>query len=278
MATPHVTLYLTAFSCEDAGALAGHSAPALPCQERIAATVAEVTGAFGQCEVALTAPYAAGNFAMMNVSNSPCLQRASDMLVNATHRFSQPNQRAPDWVYALPEPLRSEKLRLVALYGSPNVFSQFDPHLSLAWGPDAVSVAAAIEALPTAPPSVFVGEIVALGSVGPHGTVLQGQVRLQGGGSRGGAIGAREIENEEKCGMLTDVNSGCQEFLHPAAPLGETPCGGGAWPWFVAVPTCHRTVMARRRQCVPCREPWCLGAKTPWLQGVKTPWQQGVSG
>ncbi len=183
-ATPHVTLYLTAFSCEDAVALAeeaGHSAPALPCRERIAAAVAEITRAFGQCEVSLTAPYAAGNFAMMNVSNSPCLQRASDMLVNATHRFSQPNQRAPDWVYALPEPLRSEKLRLVALYGSPNVFSQFDPHLSLAWGPDAASVAAAIEALPAAPPSVFVGEIVALGSVGPHGTVLQGQVRLQGG-------------------------------------------------------------------------------------------------
>jgi hypothetical protein len=187
------------------------------------------------------------------------------MLVNATHRFSQPNQRAPDWVYALPEPLRSEKLRLVALYGSPNVFSQFDPHLSLAWGPDAVSVAAAIEALPTTPPSVFVGEIVALGSVGPHGTVLQGQVRLQGGGSRGGAIGARELENAEKCGMLTDVNSGCQGFLHPAAPLGEIPCGGGAL--LAAVPTCHRAVMASRRQCVP----WavCHGVSAPRHHGSK---------
>lgn len=182
---------------------------------------------------------------MMNVSNTPCLQRASDMLVNATHRFSQPNQRAPDWVYALPEPLRSEKLRLVALYGSPNVFSQFNPHLSLAWGPDAVSVAAAIEALPpTAPPSVFMAEIVALGSVGPHGTVLQGQVRLQGGVSRGGAIGARGLENAEKCGMLTDVNSAARAFCIMPAPsrteLGETPCSGGAWPWFAAVPTCHR--------------------------------------
>ena len=172
--------------------------------------MAEIAGAMGQCEVTLTAPFAAGSFAMMNVSNSPCLQRVSDMLVNATHRFSQPNQRAPDWVYELPEPLRSEKLRLVALYGSPNVFAQFAPHVSLAWGPDAASVAAAVEALPPTPPSTFLGRIVALGQVGPHGTVLQGQVPLPFRTILWGGAGAEEgggvalVVSEASLQILTD--------------------------------------------------------------------------
>ena len=127
----------------------------------------------------MSMPYAAGEFAMMNVTNSACLQRFSDTIVNVTHGFSKPNQTAPDWVYSLPEPERSEKLRYIAAYGSPNVFSQFAPHVSLAWASDALAVAAAVAALPALPPSTFNSEVLALGAVGPHGTVLQGQVRVR---------------------------------------------------------------------------------------------------
>ena len=61
---------------------------------------------------------------MMNVTNTPCLQRYSDLVVNATHRLSQPNQTVPGWVHTLPEPERSEKIQDVEEYGSPNVFTQ----------------------------------------------------------------------------------------------------------------------------------------------------------
>merc|ERR1711865_431882 len=81
------------------------------------------------CPIQLSAAYAAGTYAMMNVSLSPCLQRYSDLIVNATYGYARPNQTAPGWVHTLPEPERSEKIAMSAKYGSPNVFSQFQPHV-----------------------------------------------------------------------------------------------------------------------------------------------------
>ena len=55
-------------------------------------------------------------------------------------------QPAPGWVNSLPEPERTEKLNDIKKYGSPNVFGQFAPHVTLAWDEDATKVAAAIAA------------------------------------------------------------------------------------------------------------------------------------
>lgn len=187
--TPHVTLYLTEFSCPDAdsasitsrpssGLPLSNPAPPLTCEGRIVNAVSGVLSALqpphGPCEIALSSPYAAGTYAMMNVTNSACLQRYSDLLVNTTHQFSRPNQTAPSWVNTLPEPERSEKLRLIKEYGSPNVFSQFSPHVTLAWASDPAAVAGAIRLLEVNRTS-FTGQVVAFGSVGDHGTVLQGK-------------------------------------------------------------------------------------------------------
>ena len=96
--TPHVTLYLTAWTCP------GDAAPDCPSQieDAISSIMYDlyVPGQFGPCEITLSAPYAAGTYAMMNVTNTPCLQKYSDTIVNATHTFSQPNQSAPQWVKA----------------------------------------------------------------------------------------------------------------------------------------------------------------------------------
>ena len=129
--TPHVTLYLTAFSCP--------KTDAVNCIEQISkainATIATVAPTMGPCDVELTQAYAAGTYAMMNVTLDDCLQTYSDAIVNATYRFSQPNQTAPSWVNDLPEPERSEKLADIKKYGSPNVFSQFQvsSQSSLTW-------------------------------------------------------------------------------------------------------------------------------------------------
>ncbi len=89
----------------------------------------------GACDVALTSAYAAATYAMLNVTLGSCLQEYSDAIVNATYALAEPNQTVPSWVNSLPEPERSEKLALLAKYGSPNVFSQFQVRLRVrgAW-------------------------------------------------------------------------------------------------------------------------------------------------
>jgi hypothetical protein len=61
-------------------------------------------------------------------------------------------------------------------YGSPNVFGEFQPHVSIGWGRDASAVASAVAALKKRlQPSTFVGDLVAMGTVGDHGTVLKNE-------------------------------------------------------------------------------------------------------
>lgn len=185
--TPHVTLYLTQWSCPNPVASGGgndglrNPAPAPTCLQRIQLAIAGQINylgePYGPCTVELTEPFAAGQYAMMNVTNTPCLQRYSDFIVNITHSLSAPNQSAPSWVHSLPEPERSEKLRDIAIYGSPNVFGQFAPHVTVAWSQDANAVSAAVAALAASgevSTSKWSADIVTMGSVGPHGTVLAG--------------------------------------------------------------------------------------------------------
>jgi hypothetical protein len=170
--TPHVTLYLTAWTCPEGDA---KFACVSQIEDAVASTMYDlyIPGKFGPCNIAVSAPYATGTYAMMNVTDtSGCLQRYSDLIVNATYHLSEPNQKAPSWVNTLPEPERSEKIHDVKEYGSPNVFNQFQPHVSVAWSSDASAVKAAVAELKTKK-TTFLGDIVALGSVGNHGTVLK---------------------------------------------------------------------------------------------------------
>lgn len=159
-AKPHITLYLTDWIDFD--------------ESSITSTVWEAVVKFTPCEVKLTNPYAAGTYAMWNVTVSPCLQRYSDLIVNYTHWMATPDQPVPDWVAGLPPAERAAKAAMVKRYGSPNVFSQFQAHVSLGWGTDATAVRAAVAALQLEPHS-FEPRSVAIGSVGAHGTVLRGK-------------------------------------------------------------------------------------------------------
>ena len=75
---------------------------------------------------------------------------------------------------SLPEPERSEKIAMVKKYGSPNVFSQFDPHVTLAWNnATSCDLTTVFDELALQPAS-YVAGTVAIALVGPHGTVLAG--------------------------------------------------------------------------------------------------------
>mgnify|MGYP006146914219 CR=1 FL=1 len=166
--TPHVTLYLTEWQCTEK--------PDEVCKDPLLDALSSTLYGISAniCTVSLSKPYAAGQFAMLNVSLLPCLQRASDTVVKGTYQLAVPNQTVPSWVYSLPEPTRSEKIALVRKYGSPNVLGQFQPHVTIGWAQNASAVAAAVAALSVKPAS-FQSNVVALGSTGPHGTVLKGR-------------------------------------------------------------------------------------------------------
>ena len=66
---------------------------------------------------------------------SSCLQRLSNAIVDATQSFvlHGDNQTAPSWIYDLPEPHRSRKIKYFEQYGSPNVYDEFDPHVTVGY-------------------------------------------------------------------------------------------------------------------------------------------------
>ena len=168
--TPHITLYLTVFECR-------HPPVPLPaCVDRVKGAVAAVAAAWRtQCDLSVTNLYSQGSYAFANVTDGPCLQRLSDTVVNATYGLAQPNQTVPSWVAGLPEPERDEKTALVRRYGSPNVFGQFQPHVTVGWASDAGEVAEAIAGVKGWEGASFPATEVAMGSVGAHGTVLKGK-------------------------------------------------------------------------------------------------------
>lgn len=165
---PHITLYLTSFTCPT------NTNTNDICVDKIkdAIDTIEYGLAFQICNVTLSQPFAAGTYLMLNVSLTSCLQHYSDTVVNTTYKLSQPNQTAPSWVHSLPEPERSEKMHDITEYGSPNVFNQFQPHVTIAWSNDTSAIKKAAASLEFKS-ITFTSNFLGLGSVGNHGTVLR---------------------------------------------------------------------------------------------------------
>eukprot|EP00743_Colponemidia_sp_Colp-15_P001959 GILK01002131.1.p1 GENE.GILK01002131.1~~GILK01002131.1.p1 ORF type:complete len:263 (+),score=52.69 GILK01002131.1:75-863(+) len=159
---PHVTAYLTDFTTSR-----------IP---ELAARVAAVVQKLGPCSLEMDKLVVSGAYGMWNVKRNECLQRYSDEIVLATSDLVAPSakENIPDWVWTLPEPLRSEKLDMIHKYGSPNVFASFQPHLTLAYD-TAEPLDAAFAALHVPEELSFPAEVFALGSVGIAGSVLTGK-------------------------------------------------------------------------------------------------------
>jgi len=182
---PHITMYLTSFEDIDAvvASIRNISSSLLP--RKCSPT------ALGDVRVS-------GCYAMWEVKYNSCLQHISDAIVNATYMYATPGQAIPEWVKKLPEPVRTQKEEMIRRYGSPNVFSQFSPHVTLGYDcgdemsrasqylnifnehsnhvtclNDSVSTLSREHKLPNPGDSpISVGGI---GLVGPYGTVLRGK-------------------------------------------------------------------------------------------------------
>jgi len=202
---PHVTLYLTSFTCPE-----NDDNQDDDCITQLKNAVSGITYGLASefCSLTLSDPFAAGTYLMLNVSLSSCLQRYSDTLVNTTYQLSQPNQTAPSWVHTLPEPERDEKLHDIALYGSPNVFNQFQPHVTIAWSSDTNAIKKAAAAL-TFNPITYQSNVLGLGSVGNHGTVLRNDdYGLYNLTERGHGCG-KEYKTQQPCDADNRTDGGC---------------------------------------------------------------------
>jgi hypothetical protein len=163
---PHVTLYLSKFP--------ESSLPHLLDAIREAAK----TPAFTMpCVSNLSSAAVIGNYSMLQVAISSCLQYMSDMVVERTHHLALPNQTAPQWLLMLPEPLRSMKMDMLSRFGSPSVFAQFDPHITLACSASSAEVVLAIRALDGIR-SPFIPLQLQVSRSGVCGTVLSEQTML----------------------------------------------------------------------------------------------------
>jgi hypothetical protein len=170
---PHITLYLTAFQTSQ-----------LPALKDAVQEVLQQSD-FGRCQISMpnAGLIVSGSYGMWNTANPACLQRMSDSIVNATYKYAIPNQPIPSWVDGLPEPTKSEKIHMIQEYGSPNVFSQFQPHVTLAFDgspSNASNLSTAFAVLKkTVNDTSTIPTVVGLGTVGAHGTVLRGKDMAQ---------------------------------------------------------------------------------------------------
>lgn len=161
-AQPHVTLYLTEYlAAAVPGALTGNASALAPLLVR--------------CNVTMGALVVQGSYGMWNVEDSTCLQAASDVAAASLVSSAVPNQPVPGWVAGLPPAERAQKTAMVQRFGSPNVFMQFQPHVTLAWDDSPDDDLSACFAQLHPPATKWAMEVLAVGTTGPHGTVVRGK-------------------------------------------------------------------------------------------------------
>ena len=115
---PHITLYLTDFDENKIDDII----------KSIAVSLEHVRG----CEINLGEPYLSGQYYMWSVNKSECLQKLSDTLVQATSKYRSSDYQCPSWIDNLDDEAQKErKKKYCELYGSPNVYEEFDPHITL---------------------------------------------------------------------------------------------------------------------------------------------------
>ena len=121
---PHVTLYQTQFYANQ--------------MDHIIDALDEVVNStpFSSCEISLGSKVVSGDYSMLSIKRqdkeNDCLQSLSDLVLNKFLPFVKFPAEIPAWVLNIQdEKIRERKIKLVELYGSPNVLDGFDPHVTV---------------------------------------------------------------------------------------------------------------------------------------------------
>ena len=67
-----------------------------------------------------------GNWFMLDAENNGIIQGLADEMTVSLNTYRATDAKVPDWAQSIPE-----KVKSFNLYGSPNVFMNFDPHITL---------------------------------------------------------------------------------------------------------------------------------------------------
>ncbi len=82
----------------------------------------------------LLQPFLSGPYAMYHVLLDDQIQILSNKIVEYTQPFVKRNQSIPTWVdNIIDEKVKLKKIKFIKKYGSPNVFDEFDPHVTVGY-------------------------------------------------------------------------------------------------------------------------------------------------
>ncbi len=77
-------------------------------------------------------PLIGGPYAMYETMPDISIQQLSNSIVKMTQKYVKKDQPIPDWVRVITdEEIKRKKIHYIKKYGSPNVFDEFDPHVTV---------------------------------------------------------------------------------------------------------------------------------------------------
>lgn len=158
---PHATLYLTSFKASDLDA--------------VKSKVKELASDLSAFPLTVDGTHLTkGRWYFLDLTYSRDLQRLSDTVVLNMEPMRNADYQAPNWVKKYPE-----KLKTFERYGSPNVFAQYNPHLTQLAGENNPKLDEFIEMIKN--DRIFVeGQVIGLGfaPVNPLGQVKAGDEEI----------------------------------------------------------------------------------------------------
>ena len=142
----HCTLYMTQFPAD--------------IENEITQKIAELASNTSEFEIQTTGlEITAGDWFFMNLDRNRNLQTLSDRVVEILSPLRAQSDYIPEWAKQFPT-----KLEYITKYGSPNVYSEFNPHLTMLAKSDGVKLKNFIEKHKTSDfAQKIAGKIVAIG-------------------------------------------------------------------------------------------------------------------
>ena len=142
---PHTTLFLTDYSVENISSKASERQGSngvnnTKLNDLIKATSDAICHTFADFSsrhyynAMIKESVVSGSYAMYRIQVDDQLQKLSNDIVQFTQPFVKRNQSIPQWVNDMgDDQIRKKKIDYVKRYGSPNVFDEFDPHVTVGY-------------------------------------------------------------------------------------------------------------------------------------------------
>ena len=130
---PHVTLFLTDFDLEESEEDQNSMNQTLLDNflDTIRSSFCHEISDGLHYNIQIEKPIVNSQYAMYQTIRYQEIQNLSNVIVNNTQSFVTQNQSIPDWIHNIQdEEKKYKKIHYIEKYGSPNVYDEFDPHVT----------------------------------------------------------------------------------------------------------------------------------------------------